>query len=112
MPIGRFRGKFYVWSKEELEDFWAKDEPLISECYQGRMKETGKTETRSSSEQSCKRIYCQHDLTAEDWANILQRQGEMLPGVKNGSAGLDDKILTAWNAMTDCGLGRCISVSE
>jgi uncharacterized protein len=100
-------GKFYSWKKHELTEVLGKDAELF--CNYFGVTETGNWEHRSNI---LKRVA--HDeaflnrnhLTSETWSQILSRCKTRLLEIREGRIrpGLDDKILTGWNAMMVCGL--------
>lgn len=100
-------GKFYVWTKSELEKVLAKDADLISDYY--FVRDTGNWEhgnnilTRREHDDV---FLKKNDLTAEAWNTTLQTAKKKLLAARDKRVrpGLDDKVLTSWNAMMTVGL--------
>lgn len=100
-------GKFYTWTKAELKDILKDDEPLISAYYS--VKDEGNWEhernilMRVIAESQFLKDF---NLSPDKWKTVLQNAKESLLKVRESRVrpGLDDKIITAWNAMTVCGL--------
>lgn len=100
-------GQFYVWKKSELEALLGKDEPLISDYY--NVKPGGNWElgnnilTRHKADDV---FLASHELTADEWKTLLDNAKRTLHDAraKRIRPGLDDKVITSWNAMTVCGL--------
>lgn len=100
-------GKYYVWTREELKELLQEDEPLISAYFS--IKDEGNWEhgqnilMRIKDDES---FIKDAGLSTEQWQQIFQRsKSKMLQQRElRIKPGLDDKIITAWNAMTICGL--------
>ena len=100
-------GKFYTWSKAELQEKLGDHEALISTYY--GIKEQGNWEhdlnilMRNKGDQE---FLGENSLTADDWKAILQKSKTILLEAREGRIrpGLDDKMITAWNAMMVGGL--------
>jgi len=100
-------GKFYTWNKAELQEKLGEHEALISTYY--GIKEQGNWEhdlnilMRNKRDQE---FLGENSLTADDWKAILQKSKTILLEAREGRIrpGLDDKMITAWNAMMVGGL--------
>jgi uncharacterized protein YyaL (SSP411 family) len=100
-------GKFYVWTKKEFDNILQKDAALMGQYYS--VKEEGNWEHgnnilfRALPEE---RFLSQHKLTAREWRDKLRHVKDQLLEVRDKRVrpGLDDKIITAWNAMMIGGL--------
>ncbi len=100
-------GQFYIWTKKELVEILGDDEAIISDYYS--VTESGNWEhgknilTRNASDEAFLR---DHDIDPADWKNRLSnvKQKLMVHRNKRIRPGLDDKIITAWNAMMIGGL--------
>ncbi|HEX6227264.1 MAG TPA: thioredoxin domain-containing protein [Chryseolinea sp.] len=100
-------GKFYIWRRAELADILGKDEPLISAYYGA--KDQGNWEYGSNILMRTKddpQFLLENSLTAEAWKAILENGKSALLNARSQRIrpGLDDKMITAWNAMTASGL--------
>lgn len=100
-------GKFYTWTKEELIDRLGDIEPLISSYYSVKQEgnwEHGRNILMRIKDE--KQFLKESSLSPEKWESILQNTKVTLlqQREKRIRPGLDDKILTAWNAMMVCGL--------
>lgn len=100
-------GKFYIWTADELKSVLGADAPLILDYYS--IKDNGNWEPgknvliRVQNEDS---FLAKHGLTAEDWQKTLRKAKDRLLEIRDKRVrpGLDDKIITSWNAMTVVGL--------
>jgi uncharacterized protein YyaL (SSP411 family) len=100
-------GKYYVWTYRDLEEALGEHAPLVAEYYAAQP--TGNWEhgqnilTRLLPD---KDFLKQQELGAAEWQAILQQSKDTLLQKREGRPhpGLDDKIITAWNAMTIVGL--------
>lgn len=101
-------GKYYVWTKAEMENILGDDAKIISSYYgvtpEGNwehgnniLKKSGKDETFLKN---------LTPLQTAGWPTVLKKAKLKLleHREKRVRPGLDDKIITAWNAMTVCGL--------
>ena len=100
-------GKFYTWSKAELQEKLGGHEAVISSYYgikdQGNWEHGGNILMRNKEDQEFLR---EHSLTAGEWKAILQKSKTVLLEAREERIrpGLDDKMITAWNAMMVGGL--------
>ena len=100
-------GKYYIWSKGELTEKLKEDEPLISAYYgvkdQGNWEHGGNILMRTNEDTQ---FLKEHSLTAQEWKTILKKSKNTLLEERKRRIppGLDDKMITAWNAMMVCGL--------
>ena len=103
-------GKFYVWEKPELQQVLRSDFDLFSDYYNvnslGFWEHNQYILMRAEENDS---FAAKHQLSAEElerkvegWKQILLEERE-----KRIRPGLDDKILTSWNALTISGLISC-----
>ena len=100
-------GKYYRWKTEELDALLGEDASLIADYY--HVQEEGNWEDGYNilmREKSDAVFLKAHDLTEEQWKPILAnaRQRLLQERANRIPPGLDDKIITAWNAMTISGL--------
>ena len=100
-------GKFYTWTKAELLEKLGDHEALISSYYgikdQGNWEHARNILMRNKGDQE---FLEEHSLAAGDWKAILQKSKTILLEDREGRIrpGLDDKMITAWNAMMVSGL--------
>jgi uncharacterized protein len=103
-------GKFYVWTKDELVQILGSDFALFGDYYNinslGFWEYNQYILIRNEEDHSFAQ---KHQLAVEDletkvqlWKQLLLKERE-----KRISPGLDDKILTSWNALTISGLVSC-----
>jgi uncharacterized protein YyaL (SSP411 family) len=100
-------GKFYCWTKAELENALGDDAALFCAYY--NITETGNWE---HGQNILKRIIPdeeflnEHKVTDAVWQENLKRCHEKLLSIREQRIrpGLDDKILAGWNALTIVGL--------
>jgi len=100
-------GKFYTWGKTELQEKLGDDAPLVSAYYgikdQGNWEHNSNILMRTKVDQE---FLSEHSLTAERWKGILEKSKSVLLKAREPRVrpGLDDKMITAWNAMMVGGL--------
>lgn len=100
-------GKFYVWQKNELKDLLKDEFELFSAYY--NVNSTGYWEDgnfillRTSSDETFAR---QHQISLKELTQKVEMWNRTLLKQRNNRIrpGLDDKILTSWNAMMAVGL--------
>lgn len=100
-------GKFYIWTAAQLRELLGDEAPLIMDYYS--IKEEGNWEPQKNILMRAQReedFLQRHELSAEDWKRRLQAAKDRLLEVrdKRVKPGLDDKIITGWNAMMVVGL--------
>ena len=100
-------GKFYVWTADELREILGDDATLIMDYYS--IKEQGNWELQKNiliRVQKEEDFLKKHSLAPDVWNAKLQRVKDKLLAVRDKriKPGLDDKIITSWNAMTVTGL--------
>lgn len=95
-------GKFYVWTKEELQKAFGKNYPLLADYYnineEGYWEHDNYILLRKLSEEE---IASKHSLALQDVINIVEESKKTLLQIRSKRVrpGLDDKILTSWNAL-------------
>lgn len=100
-------GKFYVWKKSELDKAAGPHSDLIASYYSvidsGNWEHGNNILTRNKPDHA---FIGENDLTYEEWNTILYNAKNKLLEARNKRIrpGLDDKVLTSWNAMMVCGL--------
>jgi hypothetical protein len=100
-------GKFYVWQKEEIQEILQDQADLIMEYYS--IKDEGNWEHRNNilfRSIPDDKFLAKHNIPAEQWTNKLRaiKDKLLLYRDKRIRPGLDDKIITSWNAMMVIGL--------
>ncbi|WP_430973582.1 thioredoxin domain-containing protein [Sunxiuqinia rutila] len=100
-------GKFYVWQKQELQDLLQTEFPLFSDYYQ--VNENGYWEHENYillRQQSDETFATKHGLSLNELKQRVKNWQQKLLAVREQRIrpGLDDKILTSWNALTISGL--------
>ncbi|WP_157624332.1 thioredoxin domain-containing protein, partial [Sunxiuqinia dokdonensis] len=100
-------GKFYVWQKSELQDLLGDDFPLFSDYYQ--VNETGYWEEGNYillRKQVDETFAKKHELSLEELKQKISKWHKILLPAREQRIrpGLDDKILTSWNALAISGL--------
>jgi uncharacterized protein YyaL (SSP411 family) len=100
-------GKFYVWTKAELINKLGQHEPVISAYY--GVKEQGNWEHGNNILMRTKEdgeFLKEHSLEPEEWKVVREKAKSILLDERKQRIrpGLDDKMITAWNAMMICGL--------
>ena len=100
-------GKFYVWTSDQIRETLGEEAPLFIDYYS--VKEEGNWEPGKNiliRVQQEEAFLVKHQLTRDDWRIKLQSAKDRLLAVRDKriKPGLDDKIITSWNAMTVVGL--------
>jgi uncharacterized protein YyaL (SSP411 family) len=100
-------GKFYVWKKDEVDAILKEDSPLISAYYsvkpEGNWEHGNNILFRAIHEPD---FLEKNNLSAEQWKTKLRTVKDTLLEVRDKRImpGLDDKVITSWNAMMVAGL--------
>jgi uncharacterized protein len=100
-------GKFYVWTGSEIEKLLRDNASLISEYYnidkKGNWEHGTNILNRGHADES---FIAMHNLNKGDWDEMLKSTKKILLRERNERIrpGLDDKIITSWNAMMISGL--------
>ncbi|HTF20186.1 MAG TPA: thioredoxin domain-containing protein [Chryseolinea sp.] len=100
-------GKYYCWSSDELDQLLGDNAARVKDYY--HVTPTGNWEHGMNI------LFCppdertfltRHHLSADAWHRMLQSDKQTLLAARATRIrpGLDDKILTAWNALMVCGL--------
>jgi|CXWL01.1.fsa_nt_gi uncharacterized protein YyaL (SSP411 family) len=95
-------GKYYVWSKEEIENILKADAPFFMEYY--NVTKAGNWELGKNilfKDETDDAIAKKYKLSVTELKNKIGAAKEKLMQVRNNriKPGLDDKILTSWNAL-------------
>jgi uncharacterized protein YyaL (SSP411 family) len=94
-------GKFYVWSKEELQSLLKDDYPIVEDYY--NVNNNGKWEGHYIllRDKSDKEIAEKYELSITDLNQKIKAVNKILLTAreKRIRPGLDDKTLTSWNAL-------------
>jgi uncharacterized protein len=101
-------GKFYVWKKSEIESVLGAEAPLAEAFYNikdgnGNWEHGNNILIRTEPDEA---FLSRHGLTPDAWRSKLQKIKDTLLAERDKRVrpGLDDKIVTAWNAMMITGL--------
>lgn len=95
-------GKYYVWTKKELAEILKDNEPMFSEYYsvstQGNWEHGLNILHRTKETEEIKKLF---KITEQDLQNEIQSAKRIIlkQREKRVRPGLDDKILTSWNAL-------------
>jgi len=94
-------GKYYVWSKQEIDDLLGKNSELFCDYYS--VSSTGNWEGNNilSITQKKKDFLKKYQISEEVFNKIISGSKKILFVERNKRVkpGLDDKILTSWNAL-------------
>lgn len=94
-------GKFYVWEKEEVDELLGSNSALINSWYnitaEANWEEGNILFATEDMEAFCK----EKGITVIEFKSLLEKSNELLLKERNKRVkpGLDDKILTSWNAL-------------
>jgi uncharacterized protein len=100
-------GKFYIWTKEDFDSVLKEDAALIGSYYsikpEGNWEHGSNILFRAIPEE---KFLEKSNLSKTEWSDKLRKVKESLLEVRDKriKPGLDDKIITAWNAMMVSGL--------
>ncbi|HEY9047772.1 MAG TPA: thioredoxin domain-containing protein [Ohtaekwangia sp.] len=100
-------GKYYCWTSDELKTLLKENATLIASYYSvaphGNWEHGNNILTRLKTDDE---FFAKEKVDAAQWKNILQQSKDILlrEREKRIKPGLDDKIITAWNAMMIVGL--------
>ncbi len=100
-------GKYYVWTKEEIDNIFGESAGLINKYY--AVKDEGNWEHGNNilfRPFADEKFLSDNNLDAREWQRALRIAKDKLLAVreKRVHPGLDDKIITSWNAMMVVGL--------
>ncbi len=100
-------GKYYIWTADQIGEVAGEDAPLFFDYYS--IKQEGNWEPHKNilmRVQKEEDFLKKHGLTPDVWKQKLRRMKDRLLEVreKRIKPGLDDKIITGWNAMMIVGL--------
>ncbi|MFA8341383.1 MAG: thioredoxin domain-containing protein [Rhodothermaceae bacterium] len=105
-------GKFYVWTKKEIEKLIGKDAELINKYY--NITETGNWEGNNILHPSFtpEEFAKQNNIDQKMFSDLLEKTKKTLLSerAKRVRPALDDKILTSWNALMLKGLTTAYKV--
>lgn len=100
-------GKFYIWTSAELKEILKEEADVFFDYYsvkdQGNWEHDKNVLIRVQNEEE---FLQKHNLTPEEWKQKLRGAKDALLTVRDKRIrpGLDDKIISGWNAMTVVGL--------
>jgi len=100
-------GKYYVWKQSELDQLLGQDAALFSSYYsttrEGNWEHGNNILIRYNPDAE---FLKKHQRSSEDWNKIWQKSKQVLLSHRERriKPGLDDKIITSWNAMMISGL--------
>ena len=100
-------GKFYIWTKTELTSALNKDVNLICEYYDVRDEGNWEHGNNILFRNYTDEIFIkEHSLSKESWQTTIAETKKKLLAIRDTRIrpGLDDKIITSWNAMMTIGL--------
>lgn len=106
-------GKFYCWTKNELDTILGSDAQLVHSFYsisdQGNWEHGMNVLIRNTSTDQ---FIAEHKLSTGEWSSkLLAVKNKLLKHRESRiRPGLDDKVITSWNAMMIVGLVRAYEV--
>ncbi len=94
-------GKYYVWTEAELNEILGEDAPLFNAFFQVQVGGNWEGHNILFHRESEADFARQHNLELSEFQALLQRSKAKLLTVRSKRVppALDDKILTAWNAL-------------
>lgn len=94
-------GKFYVWSKTEMDEVLGKDASLVSAYYHVTEKGNWEGSNILLPPDDPDKFAQEHGLSQSDLKEVIDKaNGKLLEArSKRVRPGLDDKVLTSWNGM-------------
>jgi len=105
-------GKFYVWTRDEVDNVLGSDSEIFCEFYdisvQGNFEGTNILHVQTTISATAKRFKKSED----EIQKILDRSKNRLLNARNSRIrpGLDDKILTSWNALMLTGFAKAYQI--
>jgi uncharacterized protein len=95
-------GKFYVWKRSEVDAILKDDSPIVSDFF--NIKSEGNWEHGNNiliRTQADEPFLQKHNLAKGEWTSKLRKAKDELLSIRDKRIrpGLDDKIITSWNAM-------------
>lgn len=95
-------GKFYVWTREEVETALGADATTFADYYDVRKSgnwEKGHSVLRMLRSKA--EVAARNDISEDELNQLLVRSKEKLMKIRDGRVrpGLDDKVITSWNAL-------------
>jgi uncharacterized protein YyaL (SSP411 family) len=108
-------GKFYIWTKSELQDILGNDEPLFSLYYSvdayGNWEHSSNILYRTRSNEELEKLT---SLSIVEIEKIIQKCNTHLltERDKRIKPGLDDKAITSWNALMISGYAKAYQVFD
>jgi uncharacterized protein YyaL (SSP411 family) len=94
-------GKFYVWTAAEIDNLLDENTELFKTFY--GITKSGNFESKNilTKKMSLKALAEKYDLTPEQASEAIQNSKKILMNERDGRVrpGLDDKVLTSWNAL-------------
>lgn len=108
-------GKFYIWTKSELQDILGNDEPLFSLYYSvdayGNWEHSSNILYRTRSNEELEKLTSMSIVEIE---KIIQKCNTHLltERDKRIKPGLDDKAITSWNALMISGYAKAYQVFD
>ncbi len=106
-------GKFYVWTKEEIENALQEDADIFSAYYNitadGNWEHGNSILLRNETDEA---IAKQFDLTVADLNKTIDTAKVKLMQIRNARVkpGLDDKVLSSWNALMITGYTKAYRI--
>jgi len=108
-------GKFYIWTKSELQDILGNDEPLFSLYYSvdayGNWEHSSNILYRTRSKEELEKLT---SMTIVEIEKIIQKCNTHLLAERDKriKPGLDDKAITSWNALMISGYAKAYQVFD
>jgi len=95
-------GKFYVWTKEEIESVLGKEAPIFIEYF--NITKPGNWEKDKNilfRKSTCAELSKKYNIGLQELQIEIEKSRQTIMKVRNKRVrpGLDDKILTSWNAL-------------
>lgn len=94
-------GKFYVWEKEEVDELLGSNSALINSWYNITAKANWEEGNILFATEDMEAFCKEKGITVIEFKSLLEKSNELLLKERNKRVkpGLDDKILTSWNAL-------------
>lgn len=100
-------GKFYIWTSAQIKDILGADADVFIDYYSVKEEGNWEPEKNVFIRVQNEEVFLQkHHLTSDIWRQKLREAKDKLLAVRDKriKPGLDDKIITGWNAMMVVGL--------
>ena len=104
-------GKFYIWSKKEIETVLKKDAQLFCDFYNVTEKGNFENENILNIKDDAATIAKKNNISLEEFIDIINKSKGLLLAERNKRVrpGTDDKVLLGWNALMNTAISQAFA---